>query len=241
MLIDWVTVAAQIFNFLLLVLLLSRFLFKPVLSIVAERDQSIKTQLNEAAQHEAEVRQEKKRLFEERETFKNEKEAMLSTAVAEARHEKEQLISNAKQEYETLHRTLTDRLGQDEMRLYSDARSRIGHTVFGFARKVLRDLSGVELEEQIIKVFLSRVRTMDATPFISDLTHSNGMSICGGFELSQPVRDSLEKALSEKFGRPLHCVYTKDPSVLCGIALVTSGHRIDWNLSEYLTSAEASI
>ena len=45
MLIDWFTVAAQAVNFLILVWLLKRFLYKPVLAAVDEREKRITAQL----------------------------------------------------------------------------------------------------------------------------------------------------------------------------------------------------
>ena len=48
MLIDWFTVAAQVANFLILVWLLKRFLYKPVLTAIDEREKRIADQLQEA-------------------------------------------------------------------------------------------------------------------------------------------------------------------------------------------------
>ena len=48
MLIDWFTVIAQIINFIVLVWLLKRFLFKPVLKAVEERQTKVSQQISEA-------------------------------------------------------------------------------------------------------------------------------------------------------------------------------------------------
>jgi len=47
--INWFTVIAQIVNFLILVWLLKRFLYKPVLKAIAEREQKIASRLDAAA------------------------------------------------------------------------------------------------------------------------------------------------------------------------------------------------
>jgi len=47
--VDWVTVAAQIGNFLVLVWLLKRFLYKPILNGIDAREAEIATQMGEAA------------------------------------------------------------------------------------------------------------------------------------------------------------------------------------------------
>ena len=48
MLINWFTVLAQIVNFLILIYLLKRFLFKPILGAMAERERKMVDALNRA-------------------------------------------------------------------------------------------------------------------------------------------------------------------------------------------------
>ena len=55
MLIDWFTVLAQIVNFLILVALMKRFLYGPLVAAIDAREQSIDTRLAEAARKEREA------------------------------------------------------------------------------------------------------------------------------------------------------------------------------------------
>jgi F-type H+-transporting ATPase subunit b len=48
MLIDWFTVGAQVLNFLILVWLLKRFLYKPILHAIDEREKRIAKELADA-------------------------------------------------------------------------------------------------------------------------------------------------------------------------------------------------
>ena len=48
MLIDWFTVGAQVLNFLILIWLLKRFLYKPILHAIDEREERIATELANA-------------------------------------------------------------------------------------------------------------------------------------------------------------------------------------------------
>ncbi len=50
--IDWLTVSAQIVNFLVLVWLLQHFLYKPVIDAMDRRQQSIADNINEAKNRE---------------------------------------------------------------------------------------------------------------------------------------------------------------------------------------------
>ena len=57
MLIDWFTVGAQLLNFLILVWLMKRFLYQPVLDAIAAREQKIAAELADAAATKAEAHQ----------------------------------------------------------------------------------------------------------------------------------------------------------------------------------------
>ena len=58
--IDWFTVIAQLLNFLVLVWLLKRFLFKPIQHAIDERERKITSQLRDAEDkvHDAIIEQE---------------------------------------------------------------------------------------------------------------------------------------------------------------------------------------
>ena len=55
MLIDWFTVGAQALNFLILVWLMKRFLFKPVLDAIDAREKRIAAAIADADQKKAEA------------------------------------------------------------------------------------------------------------------------------------------------------------------------------------------
>ncbi len=48
MAIDWITVSAQIVNFLILVWLLKHFLYQPIIRAMDRREQRVSERLNEA-------------------------------------------------------------------------------------------------------------------------------------------------------------------------------------------------
>ena len=56
MLIDWFTVGAQVLNFLVLVWLMKRFLYKPILDAIDAREKGIATELADADAKKAEAK-----------------------------------------------------------------------------------------------------------------------------------------------------------------------------------------
>ncbi len=67
--IDWFTVVAQAINFLILVWLLKRFLYKPILHAIDEREKGIAAQLAEAEAKKAEAQKERDDFQHKNEAF----------------------------------------------------------------------------------------------------------------------------------------------------------------------------
>ncbi len=53
--INWFTLIAQVINFIILMWLLKRYLYKPILKAIDERENKIKAQLNDAEARKAEA------------------------------------------------------------------------------------------------------------------------------------------------------------------------------------------
>ena len=81
MLIDWFTVGAQAINFLVLVWLLKRFLYRPVLAAIDAREKKVTAKLVDATAREAQAQLERDDLRRRNETFDHEREALLRKAV----------------------------------------------------------------------------------------------------------------------------------------------------------------
>jgi len=100
MLIDWFTVVAQVFNFLILVWLLRRFLYKPILDAIDAREKRIAAELADADAKKAEARQERDEFTRRNEDFDRQRAALLNKAVDEAKAERQRLLDEARKESE---------------------------------------------------------------------------------------------------------------------------------------------
>ena len=84
MLIDWFTVAAQILNFLILVWLLKRFLYKPILDAIDAREKRIITELADAAKKQKEAKQERDDFNKKNADFDQQRNELLRVATEAA-------------------------------------------------------------------------------------------------------------------------------------------------------------
>ena len=102
MLIDWFTVGAQVLNFLILVWLMKRFLYKPILHAIDEREKRIATELANADAKKAEAQSERDDFQHKNEEFDQQRAALLSQATDEAKVERQRLLDEARQAAERL-------------------------------------------------------------------------------------------------------------------------------------------
>ena len=102
MLIDWFTVGAQALNFIVLVWLLKRFLYKPILNAIDAREKRIATELADADAKKAEAQRERDEFQHKNEAFDQQRAALLSKATQEANAERQRLLGEAREAADAL-------------------------------------------------------------------------------------------------------------------------------------------
>jgi F-type H+-transporting ATPase subunit b len=97
MLINWFTVGAQVLNFIVLVWLLKRFLYKPVLNAIDAREKRVAAESANAELQMTEVRKSRDELQTKGNAFDEQRGALLAKAILDAKTEAERLLANARQ------------------------------------------------------------------------------------------------------------------------------------------------
>ena len=96
MLIDWFTVGAQALNFLILVWLMKRFLYKPILHAIDEREKRIAAELANADVKKAEAEKERDDFQHKNAEFDQQRAALMTKATTDAQAENQRLIDEAR-------------------------------------------------------------------------------------------------------------------------------------------------
>jgi len=157
MLIDWFTVGAQAVNFLILVWLMRRFLYKPILQAIDEREKRIATGLADASAKKAEAQRERDEFERKNEEFDQQRAALLSKAQDEAKVERERLLGEARQAADAFSAKRQEALRSEARNLREAVGRRAQQEVFAIARKALTDLATTSLEERMGEVFIWRL------------------------------------------------------------------------------------
>src|SRR5579871_2893120 len=139
MLIDWFTVGAQAINFLILMWLLKRFLYKPILDAIDSREQKIAAELADAAAKKAEAQKEREEFQHKNEEFDQQRADLMSKAVDEVKAERQRLLDEARRAADALRTRRQDALTQEYQNLNGEISRRTSEEVFAIARKTLAD------------------------------------------------------------------------------------------------------
>lgn len=245
MLIDWFTVGAQMLNFLILVWLLRRFLYKPILQAIDAREKLIAAELADAEAKKTEAKKESADFQRKNEQFEQERNRLLKQAKDEATAEGERLINEARQAADRLTAKHMVMLRIDAHNLAQSISRRTEQEVFAIARKTLMDLAGASLEERMSAVFTQRLRAMDTKAkdeLAKALKTSTGPALVRStFDLPVDQRTAIQNALNETFSADIQIRFETAPDLISGIELTSNGQKVTWSISNYLTWLKASV
>jgi F-type H+-transporting ATPase subunit b len=245
MLIDWFTIGAQVLNFIILVWLLKRFLYKPILNAVDAREERIAAEIADADAKKAEAQKEYDEFQQKNEEFDQQRVAFMSKATNDANAERELLLDIARKDADTLSVKRRQTLHNDAQTLNAAIRCRTQVEVFAIARKALTDLASTSLEERMSDVFMRRLRAMDEKAkegLVNALrTASEPALVRSAFDLPAEQRVAIQKALNEILSAKVDVRFKTAPDLVSGIELTLNGQKIGWNIAEYLVSLETSV
>ena len=245
MLIDWFTVGAQALNFVVLVWLLKRFLYKPILRAIDAREQRIADELADAAATQEDATKERDQFQRKNEEFDQQREVLLSQATEAAKTEGQRLLDDARQAADALSAKRQEGLTTDARHLNTAIILRAQQEVFAIARKALSDLATADLEERMAEVFTRRLREMvgDAKEALGRAlkTASDPGVVRSTFEMPAAQRDAVQNALNETFSADVRLQFETTPDLVSGIELTANGHKVGWSIADYLASLERGV
>jgi len=243
--INWFTVVAQIINFLILVWLLKKFLYKPVLDAIDEREKKIKSQLADADAKKAEADKEKEEFSKKNQEFDQQKQEMMVKAVAETKAERQKLLEQARIDANTLGAQLDKTLKESENDLNHEIVQKTQQQVFAISRKALADLASVSLEEQMANTFIKRLKELkngEKDQFVSAFKSGpTPILVRSAFDLPLNQQAEIQKTINEILGATPQFQFKTLPEIISGIELTANGYKLAWSISEYLDSLEKSI
>jgi F-type H+-transporting ATPase subunit b len=245
MLIDWFTVGAQALNFVILVWLMRRFLYSPVLKAIDAREKKIAAELADAAAKEAEADKQRDAFQHKNDDLDKQRGALLEKATNDANAERRRLLEEARKAAEALKDKQRETLRSDARSLNQAIARRTQDEVFAIARRVLADLATTSLEERMTEVFVRRLQDMNgqakATLVDAIKKTSDAVVVRTVFELPAAQRATIQDATNRVVSAEVHIQFETTPELVSGISLSINGQKVGWSIADYLGSLEKGI
>jgi F-type H+-transporting ATPase subunit b len=245
MLIDWFTVCAQALNFLILVWLMRRFLYRPILAAIDAREKKIAKELADADAQKAEAHKERDEFQQKNEAFDKERDGLLAKAADDAKTEGRRLVDEARKESDSTRAKARDALIGEQRSLGDEITRRTREEVFAIARKTLADLSSASLEERMVDVFVRRLRALEGSEreemkavFKSP---SPAALVRSAFDLPDAQRSAVQEAMKETLAIESPVDFQTAPDLVSGIEVTASGRKIAWSIEDYLKSLDQGV
>lgn len=242
--VDWFTIIAQALNFLVLVWFMKRFLYKPILGVIDEREKRISDQMAEAETMQSEAQKQRDEYEEKNRALEQESAALMDAAKAEAQAERQKLLDEAREVAEVNNAKHRQALKDEDLALRMDIEKRIRAEVLSLSRDALVALAGTSLEERIVELFNERLRNMEkeeAQVLTAALTGSDDLVIVRtGLDLSDLQKTTTEETIKTLMGTDTRISFEATPELISGIELNANGHKAAWSIDEYLSSVDGS-
>ncbi len=135
--INWGLLIAQIFNVVLLVWLLTRYLYQPILRMLNERTERIQQSLRDADQVKQQLANAKQGYDAELARARQEAAAILAQAQERAKAQEQEIVAQARRDADRIRAEAREQAGQERDQLVSDLKNQVAELVTVTATRVL--------------------------------------------------------------------------------------------------------
>ena len=240
--INWFTVIAQVINFLVLVWLLKKFLYKPILKGVDDREKNIASQVKDANYLKAEAKKELDEFAQKNADFDKQKKELMDKAVADVAAQRQKLIDEAKDAANKLSAKLEAASKEKQNKEQAEIAQKTQKEVFAITRKALTEIASESLEEQSVGTFIKRLnesKDEEKKKFIEAFnSNANTILVKSAFDIPVNQQQDITKALDAVLGTKTPLQFKTATGIISGIELTTNGYKLAWSFSEYLDSLE---
>jgi F-type H+-transporting ATPase subunit b len=212
------TFILEIINFLILIWILQRLFYKPLLSIIAQRKQFIEQSLNEVkeTQQQAETQ---KNLYENRQKlWEQEKQAAFIALQQEISVERKIQLDKLAIEFEQEKQKISQQLTRQQQEFQQQLEKRALQNGARFAAMLLQQAATPELEARLLTLLLDNLSTLPQVQ-TQDAKKKLNVNISSVYPLNTEQQQALEQKLRALMNRPLHFHYAQDAALIAGLCI----------------------
>ncbi|WP_461518722.1 F0F1 ATP synthase subunit delta [Porticoccus sp.] len=234
---SWSTFLLEIINFLVLIWILKHFLYKPVLAVIAKRQEGVEKTLGEA-----------KALHDDADKLKQQYEARLEHWQQERQQARDalnrELDTERSQKLSALRNTLEqerEKVRVAESRRQADAQRKVEESALAqgarFAGKLLTQVACPETEKRLVELTINELEQLPPERLAAFFTHNGASSdiitVVSAYPLAELQRQQLQQVLSHN-GWTATLQFQQDPTLLAGLHITMGAWVLAANLRDEL-------
>lgn len=244
--IDWVTFIAQIVNLFVLVWLLKRFLYRPILNAVDKRQTEIMAKVNKAREEHEAAQIEHKKVVAAKVSFETEKQNLFDEALKEATSYKSAQIDEIKKEVQLLKQKMQRDLDKEKEALALQVRTFLADKFMALSTKIMTDLSGTTILNENILLLENRLKSLSKSEIEKInkiLKKQKDIYITSSVDLSDKDQKELLSFFNKFFNikEDILAHFKTDSTLILGIEMTVGDFAIEWNLKSYLDEYQTNL
>jgi F-type H+-transporting ATPase subunit b len=238
---DVPTFVFQIVNFLILLAILARFFYRPVLEVMRRRQEQIDSRIEDAEQRARLADEERERLARQSEAASREAAALVEAARNEAARERQRLLQAAKQEAASLIDEARKTATAEEQAALGRLSGRLSESAVKIAGALIRETSGEAVHQSLVARLIAEGLGLDTTArqqarldFQKDASR---LVVESAYPLDSKQQAALLDEVARTVGRPaakLRLEVHEDPELIAGVRLVAGAIVIDMSVKHLL-------
>jgi F-type H+-transporting ATPase subunit b len=219
---DWLTFGLEIVNFLVLVWILKRFLYQPVLAAIARRKAAIERTLSDADAKQAQAAALEAQYRDRLADWEAEKQALRAQALREVDAERARRMAEVERAVgeERARREVLERRQTEEWRNRVEDEALAQGAAF--AARLLARLAAPEVDARLVALVTEDLRRMPEARLqaLRDACRvaPSTLQVATAFPLGAEARSALARAFGEAAGTELRAQFAEDPELVAGLS-----------------------
>ncbi|AOJ05389.1 MULTISPECIES: F0F1 ATP synthase subunit delta [Burkholderia] len=239
--IDWSTLALQAINVVVLVWLLSRFLFRPVSDIIAKRQAAARKLIDDAAHERDAARAEHERAHAERASFAAARDDALKAALAQAAAERERLIEQARADAQALRDAARAQAEADAAQRAKELDARATRLAVDIAAKLLARLPDSARVAGFVDGVAASLAQLPEDVRAALAADDAQVQLVAPRALTAQEAAACRAAFAASVGRPLEPDVRVDPALIAGLEFESKYATVRNSLRQDLATIEAAL
>ncbi|WP_446326171.1 F0F1 ATP synthase subunit B family protein [Burkholderia pseudomallei] len=239
--IDWSTLALQTVNVVVLVWLLSRFLFRPVSDIIAKRQAAARKLIDDASRERDAAHAERERARAERASLAAARDDALKDALAQAAAERERLIAAARADAQALRDAARAQADADAVQRAKALDARATRLAIDIAAKLLARLPDSVRVAGFVDGVAASLARLPADVRASLADEDAQVRLVAPRALTAQEAAACRAAFAASVGRPLEPDVRVDPALIAGLELESKYANVRNSLRQDLATIEAAL